>query len=116
MSRSGHALTVCRRSNPAGWVGDHLPRFSRSEQSRRLGPKATTSSSPLRHAGAEVEIRRHRCVGTAIATDKQALLPGQTATFANYTGYHRVTITWANNAIGNKNWLQVTVQENAATG
>ena len=111
----------------------------------------------------------------AIATDKQALLPGQTATFANYTGYHRgingivvdiqglvdpsavedndfsefvfkvgnddtpgdwppapdpvdvdvrylgggvhrVTITWADNAIANKNWLQVTVKAHAATG
>ena len=111
----------------------------------------------------------------AIAIDKQALLPGQTATFANYTGYHRgingimvdiqdladpnavrdgdfgeftfkvgnsddltqwlpapdpldvdvrdlgsgvhrVTITWADNAIGNKNWLQVTVKAHAATG
>ena len=111
----------------------------------------------------------------AIATDKQALLPGQTATFANYTSYHRgingvmvdilgladpeavadgdfsefafkvgnsndptlwqpatdpldvdvrdlgggvhrVTITWADNAIPNKNWLQVTVKEHAVTG
>ena len=110
----------------------------------------------------------------AIATDKTALLPGQTATFANYTGYHRgingiivdirgladpsavrdddfseftfkvgnsddltqwlpapdpadvdvrdlggglyrVTIVWPDNAIGNKNWLQVTVKEHAAT-
>ena len=111
----------------------------------------------------------------AIATDKTALLPGQTATFANYTSYsrgingimvdvqglvdpgavgdddfgefvfrygnddtpgdwplapdpvdvdvrdlgggvYRVTITWADNAIANKNWLQVTVKQHAATG
>ena len=111
----------------------------------------------------------------AIATDKTALLPGQTATFANYTSYHRgingvmidvdgladpdavgdddlgefvfrygngndltewlpapdpvdvdvrdmgegvyrVTITWADNAIPNKNWLQVTVKADANTG
>jgi hypothetical protein len=111
----------------------------------------------------------------AIATDKQALLPGQTATFANYTSYprgingimvdvqgladpvavadgdlsefdfrygnddtpedwlpapdpvdvsvrylggdvHRVTITWDDNAIPNKNWVQVTVKADPATG
>ena len=111
----------------------------------------------------------------AIATDKTALLPGQTATFANYTSYHRgingimvdvrnlidpsavadddfseftfkvgnsndltewlpapdpadvdvrdlggdvyrVTFIWADNAVPNKNWLQVTVKQHAATG
>ena len=111
----------------------------------------------------------------AIATDKQALLPGETATFANYTSYHRgingimvdilaladpaavadddfsefvfrygnddtpddwlpaadpvdvevrdigggvhrVTIIWADNAIPNKQWLQVTVKQHPATG
>ncbi len=107
----------------------------------------------------------------AIAPDKQALLPGQTATLANYTNYDkgingiivdlaapagtpgledflftvgndrkpdgwddapqptsvtvrpgdgidgsdRVTITWADNAIG-KQWLQVTVKANENTG
>jgi predicted neuraminidase len=111
----------------------------------------------------------------AIATDKQALLPGQTGTFANYTSYprgingimvdiqgladpiavgdgdlgefdfkygnddtpddwlpaptplevtvrdigggvHRVTFIWADKAIPNKNWLQVTVKEHPNTG
>ena len=31
-------------------------------------------------------------------------------------GVHRVTFTWADNAIPNRNWLQVTVKEHAATG
>jgi hypothetical protein len=111
----------------------------------------------------------------AIATDKQALLPGQTGTFANYTscargingimvdvqgladpiavadgdlsefvfkygnddtpngwlpapnpvevtardiggGVHRVTFTWADKAIPNKNWLQVTFKAHPDTG
>jgi hypothetical protein len=111
----------------------------------------------------------------AIATDKTALLPGQTGTFANYTSYprgingimvdvqgladpiavadgdlsefvfkygnddtpddwllapvpvdvdvrdlggdvHRVTFIWADSAIPNKNWLQVTVKAGANTG
>jgi hypothetical protein len=111
----------------------------------------------------------------AIATDKTALLPGQTGTFANYTSYprgingimvdiqgladpvavgdgdlsefdfrygnddtpggwlpaptplevtvrdigggvHRVTFVWADKAIPNKNWLQVTVKEHPNTG
>jgi hypothetical protein len=111
----------------------------------------------------------------AIATDKVALLPGQTGTFANYTSYprgingimvdiwgltdplavkdddfsefdfkygnddtpedwlpaadptdvdvrdigggvHRVTFIWADKAIPNKNWLQVTVKQHPNTG
>jgi GH35 family endo-1,4-beta-xylanase len=111
----------------------------------------------------------------AIATDKTALLPGQTGTFANYTSYprgingimvdiqgladpvavadgdlsefdfkygnddtpddwsatpaplevtvrdigggvHRVTFIWADNAIPNKNWVQVTVKSHPNTG
>jgi hypothetical protein len=111
----------------------------------------------------------------AIATDKTALLPGQTGTFANYTSYprgingimvdvqgladpvavadddlsefdfkygnddtpddwsptpaplevtvrdigggvHRITFIWADKAIPNKNWLQVTVKQHANTG
>jgi hypothetical protein len=111
----------------------------------------------------------------AIATDKQALLPGQTGTFANYTSYprgingimvdiqgpadpiavadgdlsefdfrygnddapdawptapapvevavrdigggvHRVTFIWADKAIPNKNWVQVTVKQHPNTG
>jgi parallel beta-helix repeat protein len=111
----------------------------------------------------------------AIATDKTALLPGQTGTFANYTSYprgingimvgiqgladpvavadgdlsefdfkygnddtpddwlpapaplevtvrdigggvHRVTFVWADKAIPNKNWVQVTVKQHANTG
>jgi hypothetical protein len=110
----------------------------------------------------------------AIATDKQALLPGQTGTFANYTSYprgingimvdiqgladpaavadgdlsefdfrygnddapgdwlpvpaplevtvrdiggvDRITFIWADNAIPNKNWVQVTVKEHPNTG
>jgi hypothetical protein len=111
----------------------------------------------------------------AIATDKVALLPGQTGTFANYTNYsrgingimvdvrgladpvavadgdlsefdfrygnddtpddwspapaplevtvrdigggvHRVTFVWADKAIPNKNWVQVTVKAHPNTG
>jgi hypothetical protein len=111
----------------------------------------------------------------AIAPDKSALLPDQTATFANYTSYprgingimvdvqglanpagvgdgdlsefdfrygnddtpgawssapaplevdvrdigggvHRVTFVWADRAIPNKNWLQVTFKAHPATG
>jgi outer membrane protein assembly factor BamB len=111
----------------------------------------------------------------AIASDKEALLPGQTGTFANYTSYgrgingimvdiqgladpsavadgdlsefdfrygnddtpddwpptptplevtardigggvHRITFIWADKAIPNKNWLQVTVKADPATG
>ena len=111
----------------------------------------------------------------AIATDKTALLPGEKATFANYTSYSRgingimvdiqgladpaavadgdlsefefkygnddtpddwlsapgpsgvevrdlggdvsrVTFTWDDNAIPNRNWLQVTAKQQSATG
>jgi hypothetical protein len=111
----------------------------------------------------------------AIATDKEALLPGQTGTFANYTSYprgingimvdiqgladpiavadgdlsefdfrygnddtpgdwlpapaplevtvrdigggvHRITFVWADKAIPNKNWVQVTVKSHPNTG
>jgi hypothetical protein len=111
----------------------------------------------------------------AIASDKEAILPGQTGTFANYTSYprgingimvdiqgladpiavadgdlsefdfrygnddtpddwlpaptplevtvrdigggvHRITFVWADKAIPNKNWVQVTVKEHPNTG
>jgi hypothetical protein len=111
----------------------------------------------------------------AIATDKTALLPGQTGTFTNYTSYprgingimvdiqgladpiavadgdlsefdfrygnddtpgdwlpapgplevavrdigggvHRITFVWADKAVPNKNWVQVTVKQHPNTG